>query len=63
MVQVPRVPLETGESGAREATVHCTAVAAAAADTTVAAVVARMKIPAAPMPEVVEAVPHTPTRL
>jgi hypothetical protein len=57
-----QVPPVTGELEAPEAMAHSTAVAVEAADTTAAAVEARMKILVALMPVAVEAVPHTPTQ-
>ena len=53
---------ETGVSEAPEDTALCTAVVVAVADTTVAAAVARTKIPAALMPAAVAVVPRTPTQ-
>jgi hypothetical protein len=54
---------ETGESGEPEDMVHCTAEVEAVADTTEAAVVALMRILAAPMLAEAAAVPPIPTML
>jgi hypothetical protein len=63
MVKEFPVLKETGESEAPEDMVHCTAVAVAVADTTEAAVVALMRILAAPMLAEAAAVPPIPTML